>query len=247
MRGYINVKRLSKIWLLVLMVMCITLAGCGNDSAGGAQEKNEGVFTEPEEKLDMIDSIDTSISDTLIETGYTVEHATEIQEILNTLGIESIEVTGVTGVAEEGLNAVVCMPNGYTTEDRRFSFTTEDGVLFYAGFLNEDLYDSDKGGYLKNYADVHVPEKTVSLEVFSDLQELSCQEVKKYLNHPQSADFDALNWRVGRSDDHYQILGSVTASNSFGVKDNVPFSVWFVVTDSGYGVEGVEIDGTRVK
>lgn len=191
--------------------------------------------------------IDTSMLKVLMDAGYSIEHATQIEEILNTIGIESIEIDKMTGEAEKGLNAVVCYANNSTDSDKRFSFTTEDGVLFYAGFRGEDLYDIDQGGYLKNYADVHIPEKTVDMETYTTLQALAEIEVKKYLNYPNTASFGLLDWGIGRSDDNYKIIGKVTAKNAFGVKDEISFSVWFTKTDNGFVVDGVALDGVRVK
>lgn len=96
---------------------------------------------------DELVDIDTSIVNSLVSKGYTLQQAGEIQKILNTVGITSIEIENMTGNAQVGINAIVCFPNGLTDRNRRFYFTTEDGSLFYAGFLNEDLYDSGKGDF----------------------------------------------------------------------------------------------------
>ena len=211
------------------------------------QKAEDAYFAENDKNLANLDEIDMRISDVLVDAGYTVDHATAIQEILNTIGIDSIEIETISGEAESGVNAVICYPNGLTDRDRRFYFTTEDGVTFYAGFLGEDLYDSAKGGFLKNYNDVHVPEKEVTSDEFVELQLMSEDVVKQYLNYPSTANFDVLSYRVGRRDDHYQITGSVNAQNGFGVEDKLPFSVWFVKEDGKFIIEGVSLKGVRVK
>lgn len=98
---------------------------------------------------------ENQIRDTLIEKGYTLENASSIQEILKTIGIESIKVyaTSGAGTPNTSLFTVVCYPNGLTSRSKRFFFTTENGILFYAGYSGEDLYDSEKGGFLKKYDD----------------------------------------------------------------------------------------------
>lgn len=96
------------------------------------------------ESLEALPSIDTRITDILIEKGYSLEHASAIQKILNTIGIESLEIGSMTGDPESGLNSVVSYPNGYTDRDHRFYFTTDNGILFYTGFHDDDLYDSEK-------------------------------------------------------------------------------------------------------
>lgn len=182
-----------------------------------------------------------------LEKGYSLEHASAIQEILNTVGIEFLEIESMTGDPESGLNSVVSYPNGYTDRDRRFYFTTDNGILFYAGFHNDDLYDSEKGGYLKNYNDIHVPEKAVTHDEFYKLQELAEPAVKQYLNYPDTASYDSFSYRVGRSDKNYQLLGNVTAKNALGVKDTLSFLVWYVKNDEKFTIVGIAIDGIRVK
>lgn len=243
-----DIKKIS----ICAFMLCLILSGCGGDTTGAENSKqqnstNNSAYTEPQNQLEALDEIDTGISDVLVETGYTVEHASEIQEILNAVGIESIVIENMTGQAEEGLNSVVCYPNEYTDRDRRFWFTTEDGILFYAGFDNEDLYDSENGGYLKNYNDVRVPKKEVTQDVYEELRTLATEEVKNCLNYPDTADFSMLEWGVGRSDDNYQIVGSVTAQNGFGQKEEISFSVWFVANGDNFLTEGVALNGVRVK
>jgi len=194
-----------------------------------------------------VTDIDMSIISVLLDAGYSMDHATAIDEILNTLGINSIEIYFMTGEAETGLNAVSCYPNGDKSDDSRFYFSTEDGVMFYAGFLSDDLYDIDQGGFIKKYGDVHIPEKEVDWDTFYNLQELAEKEVKKYLNYPNTADFGLLDWAVGRSDDHYKIIGTVDAQNAFGVEKEIHFSVWFVKESDKFIVEGVALNGERVK
>jgi hypothetical protein len=176
-------------------------------------EIDDSYFNTSGEIENEVVDIDTSMLKVLMDAGYSIEHATQIEEILNTIGIENIEIEKMTGEAEKGLNAVVCYANNSKDRERRFSFTTEDGVLFYAGFKGEDLYDIEQGGYLKNYADVHIPEKTVDMETYITLQELAENEVKNHLNYPSTASFGMFDWGVGRSDDNYKIIGKVTAKN----------------------------------
>ena len=155
----------------------------------------------------------------------------------------------MTGQAGSGLNAVVCYPNEFVDdEEHRFYFTTDNGELFYAGFLNEDLYDADKGGYLKSYSDVHVPETEVTIEEYDYLTEEAKRQVKLLLNYPNTADFGMFDWGVGRSDEHYKIIGKVSAKNGFGGSQDIFFGVWFIKNESGrFSLEGIEFNGVRVK
>lgn len=209
-------------------------------------DSEEKFFTDDVAK-GSLPEIDNGIVDKLTEAGYTIEHATEIQSILNTCGITSIEIYFQTGEAEKGLNAMSCYANGSKEDKSRFTVTTEDGVPFYVGFLNEDLYDKDQGGFLLKYTDVHIPETKVDMDTYTTLQGLAVKAVEGCLNYPSTANFKELSWGIGRSDDKYKIIGEVSAKNGFGVKDDISFGVWFKKVNNGFVVEGVTLDGIRVK
>lgn len=204
------------------------------------------IAADNEAKGELVD-IAADMMKVLKNAGYTLEQAGDIQRILNTIGIQSIEIYKMTGVATEGLNAVICYPNGLNDQSSRFTFTTDNGILFYAGFLGDDLYDSELGGHLKSYEDVHIPETKIDIDTYTKLQTLAIDNVKNYLNHPSSASFNNFAWGIGRSDDKYKIIGEVEAQNSFGVKDDLIFSVYFIQTDGKFLIEGIVIDGIRVK
>jgi len=256
------------IFIIISALLLLIIPGCGLGRQGiyGGSSKILKSSAEKESSNDIQSSkddetyittnviveeeiidIDTSIVNSLVSKGYTLEQAGEIQKILNTVGITSIEIENMTGNAQAGINAIVCFPNGLTDRNRRFYFTTEDGILFYAGFLNEDLYDSVKGGFLKSYNDVHVPETKVNIETYNELQMLASDAVRTYLTVPSTADFDNYSWGIGRSDDRYKIQGMVTAKNMIGIENDIYFGVWFIKNDIGYEIEGIVIDGIRVK
>lgn len=241
---------------VAVIILCLLfLVGCGTgDSVPEVSKTSEA--TEVTENMtganlevtySELPDVNSTITEIFMEIGYTVDHATEMQYILNTVGIDSIEIYFTTGEAETGLNAMSCYANGSTDDSSRFTITTDNGVVFYVGYLGEDLYDPEQGGFLKKYSEVHVPETEVDLDTFTTLQCMAEVEVKSCLSHPSSADFHTFSWRVGRSDDNYKIIGKVSAKNSFGVDSEMNFGVWFTRTNDSFSVIGVEIDGERVK
>ena len=120
--------------------------------------------------------------------------------------------------------------------------------MFYAGFTSEDLFDSAKGGVLKNINDVHIPETKVTLDDYTKLQILAQEEIKKYLNYPSTARFPLYDgWGVVRSDNNYKIWGKVDAKNGFGVKSTNNFSIWFIKNGENFTVDAILINGIRVK
>jgi len=181
----------------------------------------------------------------LTDIGYTIEQATGIQKILYQVGVNSIEILDeVTSDVSAGLDPIRCYANG--NEELQFWFTTEDGVLFYCGFMGEDLYDTSQGGVLMEITDVHIPETEVSISVYNELQQLASDYVEEYLSYPESANFHALDWQIGRSDNNYKIIGIVSAQNSFGINREMNFSVWFISENNKYTIEAIMIDEIRV-
>lgn len=198
--------------------------------------------TNGEDKLngDLADVSD-SVSTALIEVGYSSEQGKEIEKILNTIGVSSIQIETMTGEATQGLNAVVAYPNGHIDKNRKFMFTTENGVLFYAGFKGEDLYDSDKGGFLKSYGEVHVPKTDMTenqKQELLDLTESVLDDYFKYIPY-----YDA--WGFARQDDNYMVQCEAYAKNDLNVKDWVRVKVWYEKNDNAYKMTGVEIDGVQ--
>ena len=205
-----------------------------------APEQDEPNDIEGEALLDADESgllsIDGSITNALTEIGYSYDHAAQIETILRTVGIETLAVDGADGSGqdpEHGLYSVVAYPNGYTEENRRLYFTTEDGVVFYVGFRDED------GGFLKTYADVHVPETKVDPQTWVALQERCETVLDSYFKFPPY--YDA--WAVGREDDEYAVQCEAHAQNGFGTKDWVFSKVWYHEENGEFAVTAVSIDG----
>lgn len=217
-------------------------------SKSNNNEENEDEYIDGNVRKGLSDSDMMSPVNPLIETltnlGYTYDHAADIEKILRTLGIENIEIYGSDGSnndPENGLYNVVCFPNGYTDDNRRFYFTTENGVVFYAGFRGEDLYDSEKGGFLKSYSDVHVPETKLDENTKVMLRDKSETVLDRYFKYTPY--YDA--WAVGREDDNYATQCQAYAKNGFGQKDWVYAKVWYHYENGEFVVTAVSIDGVQ--
>ncbi len=193
-------------------------------------------------------SIDDKMVKQFMNLGFNIEEATEMQHTFYQMGINSINDihSGNTNPDINKLVAFVAIANN--NDKQKFYFSIENRKMFYAGFTNEDLYDSTKGGVLKNINDIHIPETKVSTTDYSTLQVLAQDEVKKYLNYPNTASFPLYDgWGIGRSDDNYKVIGKVNSKNGFGVESKINFSVWFIKNNNDFTVDAVVIDGIRVK
>lgn len=183
----------------------------------------------------------------LTNLGFTIEEATEIQSIFYKIGINSISnIQKGAGDGIDKLQSFVAYANNDTK--KKFYFTVEKRVMFYAGFMDATLYDTSKGGVLTNINDVHIPETKVDMDTYTTLQVKAQEAVKQYLSYPATASFPLYDgWRIARNDDNYKITGKVSAKNGFGVKSDINFSVWFKKTNNQFSIEAVSLDGVRVK
>lgn len=225
------------------------------DKRNLAKEELENVYDEAlYKKEDIIENTELTNKDfgedminNLTALGFTAEEATDIQSIFYKIGITSISnVQASNDESIDKLTAFVGYANG--NEQKKFWFTIEKRQLIYAGFRDETLYDTSKGGILKNINDVHIPETKVDMETYTTLQVKAQDAVKQYLNYPDTANFPLYDgWGIARNDNDYKINGKVNAKNAFGVEDEINFSVWFNKLDNQFNVEAVELDGVRVK
>lgn len=160
-----------------------------------------------------------SISEIMVSVGYSEGHAADIELILNSVGITGIEISTMTGMAESGLNAMICYPNGLDEDGSRVTVTTENGVVFYVGFRDEALYDSSQGGVLKQFSDVPIPETEVSSGAEMTLMMMAEDVAMKIANYPATVKFNTFAWGFWRNDNVYAVQGTFTCTNAFGVKE----------------------------
>lgn len=174
----------------------------------------------------------------LMTFGFTEDEAIENAKILKQCGIPTIVIC--EPVSDESIDNLISF-RGELDDDRTFWFTVENRKIFYVSLNGEDLYDEDKGGYLKNFNDVHIPETDVSVTVADTLRNKTETVLDGYFT--SSRYYDA--WAYGREDNQYMVQcqatdGSVLTSNWINCR------VWFEQQSNGeFTVTGVQINGKQ--
>lgn len=225
-----------------------------NDKQAATEETSSTTQEQPyrvDTNISNTDVLNKNFGDTMIRSltnlNFTVEEATQMQSIFYKIGINSLSsIQEGAGDGIDKLQSFVACANNDTK--KKFYFTVEKRKLFYAGFMDSTLYDTSKGGVLKNINDVHIPETKVDMNTYTTLQVKAQETVKQYLNYPDTANFPLYDgWGIARNDDNYKINGKVSAKNSFGVTSTMNFSVYFRKSNNNYSVEAVQLNGVRVK
>lgn len=195
------------------------------------------------EKVDgeILDIEVDNISEKLCSFGFTGSEAQEIREIFLLCGI-----TDIDGAEPTDPNATIDGLIAYRyviDDDRTVWFTIDKRELFYIALNGVDVYDTDKGGFLININDVHIPESEISVSVKNTLRDLAESTLDVYFINANY--YDA--WGVARSDDDYMTQCEVYATNKLGIKDWIKAKVWFKYDGKNYNVTAVVIDGVRYK
>ena len=195
------------------------------------------------EKVDgeLSDITTDNIVEKLCSFGFTESEAQEIREIFLLCGVTSIDGAKPTDpkATIDGLVAYRWVMD----DDRTLWFTIDNRELFYIALNGVDVYDTDKGGFLININDVHIPESEISTSVKNTLKDLTERTLDGYFTNAKY--YDA--WGMGRQDDDYMVQCEVYAANKLGVSDWIKAKVWFKYDGENYNVTGVVIDGVRYK
>lgn len=136
------------------------------------------------------------------------------------------------------------------TSGSRYSFTYQ-GMSFrlYANMdstVNTIKLGADTDIYKQGFEPYQVKDYMVDSAVASKLQVMSEEYVKNHLNYPSSADFAWLDWAYGRDHDIYSVSSTVTAQNAFGIKDELPFRLIYLINDDSTKLLYFELDGTTI-
>lgn len=213
-----------------------------NTSSPQVDADDSDFFSDATNAEPMSDIVSDGIAEKLVSFGFTNDEAQEIRKIFIMCGVSSLEGCEPTDPSAT-IDGLVSFRAEWD-KDRTFWFTVDNREVFYIALNGVDVYDTDKGGFLINVNDIHVPESDVSLDTFNKLQDLAMAAVDGYLKYPNSAYYDA--WAVARSDEKYMIQGEVQAENALGTKEWLHFKVWFDNANGDYAIEGITIDGNRV-
>lgn len=218
------------------------------DTVGGSPAESqlpndtENYFVQGEKIDGAISDIGAdNITSKLIEIGFTEEEAEGIKETFLLCGL-----TDIRGFEKTDPSASIDGLVSYRNEidnDRTAWFTIENRKLFYIALNGVDVYDSDKGGFLININDVHIPESYVSPDVADILHDLTEQTLDGYFVNALYYD----GFGYGREDNNYMVQCQVEAKNRLGTKDWVYAKVWYEWKDDGFVVTGVVIDGQQYK
>ena len=207
----------------------------------GKPDTNEIVGETIDELMPEITAETNLFVEKLISFGFTEGEATENAKILMQCGIPTISVCEPTdpNATIDGLVSY----RGKLDDDRTIWFTVENRKIFYVSLNGEDLYDKDKGGYLKNFDEIHIPETTISVTVSDELRNKTESVLDGYF--ASSRYYDA--WGFAREDNQYMVQcqatdGSMLTSNWINCR------VWYEQQDRGdFVVTGVQINGKQYK
>lgn len=246
------------IFIITSLVIILSFVGCSSERDFNSDTDNtsesetqaitdietysEGEYISGEEIEGSIPDIQTdNIVEKLCSFGFTMSEAENIREIFLKCGLDNIDNAKPTdpNATIDGLISYRVVMD----KERTAWFTVDNREVFYIGMNGEDVYDTDKGGYLINIDDIHVPESKVSESAFDKLKSITETTLDSYFVN--ALYYDA--WGVSRSDNSYMIRCEVYANNKLGIKDWIKAKVWFEYDGDNYNVTGVVIDGVRYK
>ena len=235
---------MKKFLCCALAVLMLALVGCDNGGQASLDSGTIAIDTDIQgvENNNIISDIPTStdnISQKLLSLGFTEDEAEDMRVIFIKCGVTNIDECTITDP-----NATIDNLAAFRAvwdKDRTFWFTIDHRELLYMALNGVDVYDKDKGGFLINVNDIHIPESKVSVAVASKLKDLTEQTLDKYFVNARY--YDAFGY--ARQDNDYMVQCQVYASNAIGAKDWIYAKVWFTADGDDFMVVGVQIDGKQ--
>lgn len=239
--------------VFITIVVCLSLCACGSTNTTlGTTNKEPQATSKDEESSNVLEIVgnttdttmreipieDDNFVEKLISFGFTEEEAIENAKILRQCGVPTIDICEPTN-PEATIDGLVSY-RGKLDDDRTFWFTVDNRKIFYVSLNGEDLYDEDKGGYLKNFDDVHIPETYMSESTKMSLKSQTEPFLDKYFPY-DTRYYDA--WAVGREDNLFMVQCQIS-DGSILTDDWLFARVWYELQEDGtFTPTGVEIDG----
>lgn len=231
---------------IYLFIIVVAITACSNttkqeETSKVSQETSAGTLkvegTPTNDKMNEISTDGSDFIDKLISFGFKKKEAIKNAKILMKCGIPTIDICEPTDdkATIDGLISY----RGKLDNDRVFWFTVDHRKIFYVSLNGEDLYDEDKGGYLKNFKDVHIPETYVSYETKIKLRDLTEEILDSYFKYDVRY-YDA--WGIGRKDNKYGVKCEISDGSILTDKWYYGY-VWYELQKNGeFKATGVKID-----
>lgn len=125
-----------------------------------------------------------------------------------------------------------------------FGYKTANLKLY---MLSDDSVDSISiygvKVFKRGYEPYDINDYIIDYEMATDLQYWAKEDVKKYLNRPETADFGWFDWAYNRNGEVYGVKSTVKAKNFFNAKDKVSFVAQYKVTEDSHKLIYLELDG----
>lgn len=199
------------------------------ESQPSAQNSNISV---DEQRAKSSPASQDALSIPLQNIGLTAQEAAAESSKFTAVGVNAL--SNITQGAGQGIDTLQSFVANAQNGEKIY-FTFENRKIFYIGYYDTDLYDSEKGGALVKINSVTVPETDISLAMQTTLQVGTEDAVKMVLKALSTAKFPWIDgWSFSRKDDVYTVSGYVDAQNSFGAMIRSYFTMqWKVNSETG--------------
>ncbi|XVG95644.1 hypothetical protein ACGCUQ_00265 [Eubacteriales bacterium KG127] len=121
-----------------------------------------------------------------------------------------------------------------------FIFAVEHRKIFYVTLNGEDLYDAEKGGFLKSFDEVHIPETDISDFEAGKLKDKTESILDNHFASVRYLD----GWKYARRDGEYMVQCQASDGSIF-TSNNIFCKVWYKKQGDDFVATGVQIDGQQ--
>ena len=234
--------------VIIFILIFFTIFSCSTSSQSNSNTVSKNSESSPHE--DIVKNSTNEIKDIsaeLVDLGYSSDQALSMKSVLQSVGIESIELFAKDEVADDGTQLVICNVNGNSADDERIYFLAGNDTILFIGMNEYTLYDTESGGVVNQYSDMPTRAKNEEpLSANSDkIRDASEYYIKLYLNNPDSAKFPLSDYLYGwdMHEDYYALQGEFSAQNALGVTSTQSFFIVLTMDDDSANCEYLVIDG----